>query len=295
MLAKEACFPFLTHCEQERRLSANTLSAYAQDLKEFSSRLGELHIASVTGEDLVRFVTYLRETRKLAPATIKRRVACLKGLFGWLRRRGIIPANPFLEVELRVRVPDRLPRSLGPGAAKLLLEAADASPTLTRLSVRLLLATGMRVGELATLRIGDVDLSEGTVRLVGKGDRQRRAFLANELLAQELARYLAVERASAPSGDRLFVATSGKAQSAASIRARIKGVARSAGLERSVTPHVLRHTAATVLVESGVDIRFIQKLLGHRSISTTQLYTHVSDRALREAVVRADICSRMAA
>ncbi len=219
----------------------------------------------------------------------------MKGLFGWLRRRTSLASNPFLDVEVRVRVPDRLPRCLSPSDAKLLLAAAGDASVVTRLAVRLLLATGARVGELVALRMCDVDLSEGTVRVVGKGDRQRRAFLANTALTEDLTQYVATARSSASPDDRLLATEHGRAQSAASIRSRVRSLARTAGLSRTVTPHMLRHTAATTLVESGVDIRFVQKLLGHRSISTTQIYTHVSDRALKEAIVRADICARMVA
>lgn len=295
MFVNEACPLFLAHCRDERRLSANTLAAYGQDLKEFRARFVGTSVALVTGEDLVRYASYLREERRLAPATIKRRIACLKGLFGWLRRRKVVAADPFRDVDVRVRVPDRLLRCLSSGEAKSLFEAAGGAPVVTRLAVRLLLATGARVGELAGLRIGDLDLSDGTVRVVGKGDRQRRAFLANAALIEDLASYVRTDRSSALPDDRLLETRPGMAQSAASIRSRVKGLGRVAGLKRTVTPHMLRHTAATMLVESGVDIRLVQKVLGHRSISTTQIYTHVSDRALREAIVKADICSRMAA
>lgn len=293
MLVREICPAFLSHCLGERHLSPNTLAAYRQDLAEFAARLGGSLLEAISGADLVRYAAYLCDERRLAPATVKRRLACLRSLFGWLCRRALLPANPFLQAEIRVRIPDRLPRCLGSEDAQLLLLAAAKAATPTRLAVTMLLATGARVSELAAVRICDVDLASGTVRIVGKGNRERQVFLANAGLADAVRGHLLRDRAPSYREDRLLVGEAGHALSPASIRARLKGLANAAGLNRCVTPHMLRHTAATTLIESGVDIRFVQKLLGHRSISTTQIYTHVSDGALHDAISRADICSRL--
>ena len=293
MLVREICPAFLLHCSGERHLSPNTIAAYRQDLGEFVARLGGSAIEAVSGSDLVRYAAYLSDERRLAPATVKRRLACLRSLFGWLCRRAVLPANPFLAAEIRVRIPDRLPRCLGPEDARLLMRAASQAPIPTRLAITLLLATGARVSELAAVRIRDLDLASGTVRIVGKGNRERQVFLANDSLANTVRGHVLRDRSPTCSEDRLLVSAAGHALSPASIRTRLKGLATAAGLSRSVTPHMLRHTAATTLIESGVDIRFVQKLLGHRSISTTQIYTHVSDSALRDAISRADICSRI--
>lgn len=156
-----------------------------------------------------------------------------------------------------------------------------------------MLATGARVSELAAVQIRDVDLASGIVRIVEKGNRERQVFLANDGLADAVRGHVLRDRSPACRESRLLVDAAGHALSPASIRARLKSLASAAGLSRGVTPHMLRHTAATTLIESGVDIRFVQKLLGHRSISTTQIYTHVSDAALRDAIFTADICSRI--
>lgn len=293
MLVREICHTFLSHCCDERHLSPNTLAAYRQDLAEFTARHGGSKLDEISSADLVRYATYLFDERRLAPATVKRRLACLRSLFGWLCRRKVLAANPFLQAEIRVRIPDRLPRCLGPQDAQLLLCGAGRAATTTRLAVTLMLATGARVSEVASIRICDVDLTNGTVRIVGKGNRERQVFLANDELTNTVRGHLQRNRRSSGPEDRLLVGAAGRALTPASIRGRLKGLASAAGLSRKVTPHMLRHTAATALVESGVDIRFVQKLLGHRNISTTQIYTHVSDSALRDAIHRADICSRI--
>lgn len=294
MLIREICPAFISHCCDERHLSPNTLAAYRQDLAEFAAYAGGAALEAVSGADIVRYATYLFDERKLAPATVKRRLACLRSLFGWLCRRTVLATNPFSQAEIRIRIPDRLPRCLGMKDAQLLLRGAGQAVTSTHLAVTLLLATGARISELTAVKIRDVDLTSGSIRIIGKGNRERQVFLANDDLTNTLSGHLQRDRSSSNPEDRLLVAAGGRALSPASIRGRLKKLASAAGLSRSVTPHMLRHTAVTALVESGVDIRFIQKLLGHRSISTTQIYTHVSDSALRNAVLGADICSRLA-
>ena len=125
MISEEFCRRYLTHCRDERRLSTNTLSAYDQDLKEFSARFSGRDLISLSAEELVGYVSYLRDEPELAPATVKRRIACLKGLFGWLGRRGLLSTNPFGLIDVRVRISDRLWNMEDLVA---MVEAADAKP-----------------------------------------------------------------------------------------------------------------------------------------------------------------------
>ena len=242
--------------------------------------------------DLVGYASYLSGERALAPATVRRRLAYLRSMFGWLVRRGTIATNPFAAVEIRIRIPERLPRCLHEADIARLVAAAREQGGVAGLATLLLFATGIRVGELSSLRTADVDLGMGTMRIVGKGNRERRVFLPGGSAGTQLTRHV-LARSQAGSEGRLVVGPGGQTASPALIRREVKRLARQAGVERAITPHMLRHTAATSLLEAGVDIRFVQRLLGHRSILTTQMYTHVSDGALRAAIRGADICGRL--
>jgi site-specific recombinase XerD len=289
MNVQDVCAAFLDYCANERQLSQNTLSAYRQDLAEFTRFIGQLGIDAVGAEKVKGYARYLATERGLAAATVKRRLACLRAMFVRLVRIGALPASPFAGLELRIRLPARLPRCLGRGEIVALLHAADRAPDTTRLATMLLFATGVRVGELASLTIGDIDLMQRSLRIRGKGNRERQVFLPDASLAQDVQDYITRRAPQAPASQPLLVNAHGRPASAASIRTRVKRLAHRAALARRVTPHMLRHTAATALLEAGIDIRIVQRLLGHRSIATTELYTHVSDTALKAAVARADV------
>jgi integrase/recombinase XerC len=174
-----------------------------------------------------------------------------------------------------------------------LARAAEQAPTLTRLAALLLFSTGARVSELAAVKIADVDAELGIIRIVGKGDRERQVFVPNAIVRGLLACCIGLGSDKRQPHEPLLSLGGGRPASAAVIRSRVSSLAEGAAITRRVTPHVLRHTAATALLEAGVDIRFVQRLLGHRSIATTQIYTHVSDMALRSAVSAADVCARL--
>lgn len=293
MILIEAGEAYLRHCRLERHLSPNTLTAYRQDVTELVGHFGPVDAAVVTGDALVAYTVHLSERRGLAPATVKRRLACARSLFRWLKQAGKLAADPFGGTEIRVRIPDRLPKCLSTHEMARLARAADAAAAATRLATLLLFATGMRVDELVTVRIGDIDLDRDTIRIVGKGNRQRQVVIPNEEMKGVIRDYIRSHHAAGRGGDRLLRGPDGRDLTTAAIRNRLRRLAEAAGMASTVTPHMLRHTAATELLEAGVDIRFVQRLLGHRSILTTQIYTHVSDLALRSAVRGADLFSRL--
>jgi integrase/recombinase XerD len=154
-----------------------------------------------------------------------------------------------------------------------------------RTIVHLMVCTGLRVGEVCKLRSDDVLSGGASLRVRGKGSRDRIAYVSDDRLAKELLGLAHVRGIDTP----LFVNRSGLPIKAQTIRARLRTVAAACGIRRRLTPHMLRHTAATLLIETGVDIRFVQRLLGHSSISTTEIYTHVSDEALRSTLARANV------
>lgn len=285
-----ACDLFIDHCQRARQLAQNTLAAYEQDLDEFRGYFGTQPIADVKGDDLLQFSQDLLRVRELSPATVKRRLACIRAMFRYLLRRKLLSSNPFSVIELHIALPKRLPRCLGTKEIRELLEEARNESATTRLAAVLLYATGIRISELAALCIGDIDLEHRSIRIFGKGSRERQVFIPNDAVANLIRSYLQIMHPHSTAVERLLLNQRSQPTTAACLRSRIKKLAKSARLSRTVTPHMLRHTAATALLEAGVDIRYVQRLLGHQNIATTQIYTHVSDVALKAAIVRADVC-----
>jgi integrase/recombinase XerD len=229
------------------------------------------------------------DRRRLALATVRRRLACLRAFFRHAAERGLGP-DPFATWRPRLARPQRLPRALSRGEVAVLLSGRGAAADATlATAVRLMLATGLRVGELCRLRREDVSPDGGVLRIRGKGARDRVAYVADARLRRELGAMAGGRRPDAGAEPRLFVNRRGLPLRPQSLRQQLRRQAAASGLSRRITPHMLRHTAATLLIETGVDIRFVQRLLGHSSIATTEIYTHVSDEALRATLERADV------
>jgi site-specific recombinase XerD len=155
-----------------------------------------------------------------------------------------------------------------------------------------MIATGVRVNEVVSIRCQDIDLSGRRLRIVGKGRRERQVFLTNDWIESLTAAYLRTRAALAVEHAQLLFNRRRDPLTTAAMRSRLAAAASDAGIGARVTPHMLRHTAATQLIEAGVDIRYIQRLLGHASLSTTEIYTHVSDPALLQVVSDADVLGR---
>jgi site-specific recombinase XerD len=295
MNVEQVSADFLAYCDRERHLAPHTLAAYRQDLAEFCRYFPGRAIDEIMGSELVAYSQHLTSSRKLAPATVKRRFACLRMMFSKLTRQRLVRESPFATIDLRIRIPTRLPRCLGTGETRALLRAARSESRTTHLATVLLLATGIRVSELASIQTKDIDLEQGSVRIRGKGSRERLVFLSDEKIIAQICDYIVGEHPPGELSIRLLLNARGRPVTASCLRRRIKALGRKAHLTRTVTPHMLRHTAATALMEAGVDIRFVQRLLGHQAITTTQLYTHVSDRALKAAISAANVISQLSA
>ncbi len=296
MELRAAADEFLRYCALERQLSEHTLQAYACDLADLRRALpAGVLISDVTAEALKAYLEAAVGARKLAAASIRRRFACFRSFFRWLAERGQAD-DPFAGWRLKLPRRKRLPRALSRGEASALLArlhgeagrllAADAT---LRVAVRLMVATGVRVGELCKLRVDDIAPDAAALRVHGKGSRDRIAYVADPAFRAELRRLVEARRGAAGAAAPLFVNRHGRAMKPQSVRVRLHRVAREARLTRRVTPHMLRHTAATLLIETGVDIRVVQRLLGHSSIATTEIYTHVTDEALRVTLERANV------
>jgi integrase/recombinase XerD len=228
--------------------------------------------------------------RKLAAATVRRRIACLRVFFRW-SSDVVGSADPFQGWRPTLPRRRRLPRSLSRPEAKFLLSGRGVATTdeTMDVTIRLMISTGLRVGEVCRLRVEDVSPDGLSLRVHGKGSRDRVAYVSDVVLRTDLSAILRKRRTDAGPGAALFLNRRRLPIRPQSIRSKLRRVAGEAGITRRVTPHMLRHTAATLLIETGVDIRFVQRLLGHSSIATTEIYTHVSDEALRATLERADV------
>lgn len=284
--AYHAVVRFLTHLLDHRGLSPHTVRAYSADLTRY------LEWANRSGIDPLdpshrQLRLYLGEldAARYARTTIARRLAAIRSLFAYLVEEGVVQRNPasVLGTPKRYR---RLPRIVPDDTLIMLLETPDASTTLGARDaavLELLYATGIRVAELSGLDITDVDLAAGQIRVMGKGSRERIVPI-HRTAAARIEHYLATARpvlAKRPT-DALFVSRKGNRLSTDAIRALLGRALRCCCAATGVTPHTLRHTFATHLVEQGADLRTVQELLGHVALSTTQIYTHVGRKRLQD-------------
>ena len=282
---------FLDHC-RTKDLSDHTLRAYRQDLNDFQKwSAREKPINWFSKETIIAWMADMRE-RNLAPASIKRRIACLKVICRWLEDEERISDSPFHRLRATVRLPRRLPRNLSQDELMSLFGARDVlggkepefrAATLS-LALEILFTTGIRVGELCSIQLNDLDLNDGVITIQGKGNRERRVFLVDAEIKELVRAYIKRRTETLPRTDTLLVTRRGTPVTPDHIRKSLHRHIEGLGFSRKITPHMLRHTAATQLLENGVDIRFVQKLLGHASISTTEIYTHVSDAKLRDVI-----------
>jgi integrase/recombinase XerD len=290
MTIQEAIAQFLFHCQYEKNLSPKTLKAYAIDLRQWSELLaGELGITDLPAVDKIALRAYIKSLfNGLKEKSVKRKVATLKALFNFLEREDVIAINPFRKMEVRIKEARRLPRTVDAGDLKSLFkhlytlkgEYEDRRPVLYKALIRdiavveVLFGTGARVSEICNLAIPDVDLRGKQIRILGKGSRERLLLCDKETL-QALRLYQDLWSDDLLVDGAFFRNRLGHRLSEQSVRAMLRKHARAAGLPKDVTPHMLRHSLATLLLEEGVDIRYIQHLLGHTSITTTQIYTEV--------------------
>jgi integrase/recombinase XerC len=273
---------FFRYLGVERGVSVHTLRAYRGDLADCAAFLARARLPGLADADARALRGYLADLheRGLQKTSMARRLAALRSFYRFLVRRGWLRRNPATELRTP-RLPKRLPGCLPIDESETLLAAGPdgrATAARDRAILEMLYATGVRVAELSGLDVEDVDLAEGTARVFGKGSKERIVPVGRQAI-QAVRAYLRGRRtASGP----LFRNRRGGRLTARSIRRVVRARARAAGLARRVTPHTLRHTFATHLLDAGADLRLIQELLGHARLGTTQKYTHVSmDRLMR--------------
>jgi integrase/recombinase XerD len=284
-----ACDEFLRNCANVRKLSSHTTRAYRLDLVRFTRFVGpRKHVASFNRTTLTEYVEHLFTEHRLKETSAKRHVASVRSLFRWLEETGAIANDPFRGARVRIKLPRRLPRVLTRAELASLLAhppSSDFSSVTARMAAEILFATGIRVAELSALRDGDIDLSAGVITIIGKGSRQRRVYIPDAEIRDLILAYRGARDARHRGCDSFLINSRGRAASPQYIRRVIRELGENATISRRVTPHMFRHSVATYLLEEGVDIRYVQRLLGHRSIVTTEIYTHVADAALKSRVV----------
>ena len=279
---------FLDFCRVEKGLAPNSLNSYQFDLARLRSILGKPE-TSASPEDLARYVESLYKAG-LSARTIARHITTLRNFYSFLTREGKIERDP-TEHLLPPRQWSTLPKYLNRDEIERLLAAPMADkPTgiRDRAMLELLYATGLRATELCRLELSAVERDLGVLRVIGKGNRQRMVPFG-ESAGEAVGRYLSHGRPLLLRGRAsrfLFVTARGSAMTRQSFWSLLRGYGRQAGIFRNLTPHVIRHSFATHLVEGGADLRSVQIMLGHADISTTQVYTHVARRRLREIVDR---------
>lgn len=294
MIAMDWLNTFMEYLSVERGLSANTLESYKRDLDAFAEFLRTQHPANTLEDakrpDLMNYLMALR-ARGRANSTISRNLASLRSFYHFLLREEAIQSDPTVHIE-SPKIEKRLPKVLSIDEVERLLCSPDTTTSVgmrDKAMLELLYATGLRVSELVSIRVSDVNLSTGYLKCMGKGSKER-IIPVGEIAQSALLGYLASARGlllrSQPS-DALFLNHHGHPMSRQGFWKILKKYAHAVRIIKDITPHTLRHSFATHLLERGADLRAVQEMLGHADISTTQIYTHVTRGRLREVYASA--------
>jgi integrase/recombinase XerD len=282
---------FLDALWMEKGLSQNTLSSYRRDLLQFDGWLQKVGcgLMTVKKSEIERYLAFRLQQKKSARSTA-RLLSCLRGFYRYQLRESRISTDPTLEVD-SPRLGRPLPKSLSEQDVEALLNAPDVDQPLElrdRAMLELLYASGLRVTELVSLQIGQLSLSQGVVRVMGKGSKERLVPTGEEALFW-LQRYIKQGRPMLMGGamsEVLFPSMRGTMMTRQTFWYRIKLYAQRSGISKSLSPHTLRHAFATHLINHGADLRVVQLLLGHSDLSTTQIYTHVARERMKELHAR---------
>ena len=277
---------YLDYCRRQKRLDEKTLKAYRIDLTQFLKKITVTDISEITPKELEQFIGTLHQ--KYKPKTVKRKIASLKALFHYFEYKEIVEQNPFSKLQLHFREPVILPKIIPLDTLETLLimiykqQQFAKTPYQKRNALRdaaiveLLFVTGMRISELCSLKRDSINLHNGTVLIYGKGNKERRVQIGNNSVIHILKKYKDNFIAEIENSGYFFTNQSGKVLSDQTVRRMINKYTALASIEQHITPHMFRHTFATSLLEADVDIRFIQEMLGHSSITVTEIYTHVA-------------------
>lgn len=291
---KDYISEYLNYCEYRKQLNFKTIKAYKIDLNQYNSFC--LDISDPFSKKAVdSYITELFKHYK--PKSVKRKIASLKAFFHYLEYTEFLAQNPFDKLDVYFREAKLLPKTISFHSIQKFLSVLYAQKMQTVSAyqfkcclrdiavIELLFATGMRISELCSLKPSDIDLENNTVLIYGKGSKERILQLGNCEVISALATYQSTFKADISACGYFFVNKRKQKLSDQSVRFMINRYAALAEIEQHITPHMFRHSFATLLLEQDVDIRYIQKMLGHSSISTTEIYTHVSSAKQKDILV----------
>jgi integrase/recombinase XerD len=281
---KKAITDYLAYCEYQKKLSAKTIKAYAIDLEQLRryAAFGNIPVKA----EISAYIVHLHKI--CSPLTVKRKIASVRAFLNFLEFEEILGENPMKKIKTAFQAPQLLPRTIPLATVESVLRAAYQELKQARTAyalnialrnaamIELLFATGVRVSELCSLSADYVDLGSGRIIIMGKGARERVLQIGNRDVLSILRRYAGENEARIREAGRFFVNRLSSRVSEQSVRFLIKRLCAKAAVGQNITPHMFRHTFATLLLEEDVDIRCIQRMLGHGSILTTQIYTQVT-------------------
>ncbi|WP_415888113.1 site-specific tyrosine recombinase XerD [Neptuniibacter sp. QD37_6] len=270
----------------EKGLSDNTLASYRRDLTQFAIwlRPNAVRLLACTKADIQAYLGW-RVKERLRPSSTSRMLSCLRGLYRYLLREGEIEEDPVLLIQ-SPKKGRGLPKTLTEADVEALLEAPELNDPVQfrdRAMLEVLYATGLRVSELVALKVHEMNLNQGVIRVMGKGGKERLVPLGDEAISW-VKRYDSQVRPllmGEEVGDVVFPSRRGQQMTRQTFWHRVKRHALTAGIDKPLSPHVLRHAFATHLINHGADLRVVQMLLGHSDLSTTQIYTHVAQQRLQ--------------
>lgn len=293
MKIKEAIKLFESHCIYEKNLSAKTIKAYKIDLNQFLKYRNSEDISLEMFDKLYLkdYIKYLFE-KELKAKSVKRKVGTLKTLFNFFEFEELIDISPFKKMKLSIKLPNRLPITLDIKELRKFFkyiydykQSFAKQGTYTYKSIvrdiavmELLFATGMRVSELSNLLKKNINIKKGVINIIGKGDKERIIQICDINVKNALSDYYSLFKNDILKNDYFFINKLNNTLSEQSVRFMIKKYSEKANLKKHITPHVFRHSFATALLEENIDIRYIQKILGHSSVVTTQIYTKVNSK-----------------
>jgi len=273
------------YVRMERQMSPNTVKSYSSDVKEFFGKT-EMKASDVSPEDVIAYIASRSED--ITKRTQARILSSLRSFFDWMILEGMVKENPCDKVE-QPKLGRYLPEVLSVEEVESIMESVDLSTWAglrDRAILEVLYGCGLRVSEVVGLKISDIFLKDGFVRVIGKGDKQRVVPLG-ELAADAIVAYIDARIDASDDANEaiLFLNKSGKPLSRISVFTMVKKQAMLAGIRKEISPHTFRHSFATHLIENGADLRVVQEMLGHESILTTEIYTHIDSSKWQAAVL----------
>lgn len=275
-------YDYMNYLSLERQLSPNTIDGYRRDLEDFYKFVNKSY-RIIFKEDIIKYIEYLN--KKVGPKTINRHIVSIKNYFKYLERNDLIKNNPMSDIT-GLKTPKKMPRVLSVEEVDKLLdiELKDAYDYRNKAMLELMYSSGLRVSELLNLTINNIDFDMNLVRIFGKGSKERIVPIS-EVATKYLFEYINLYRNTLIKNkvtDVIFLNSRGNKLSRQGFFKILKQIALEKGINREISPHVLRHSFATHLLNNGADLRSIQTMLGHENIETTQIYTHVSNNYVKQ-------------